>query len=69
MKKTKVVLLTMSAQRQDGSRETTNIYEICSCTDPSMARRIMQLLRKHVYTDQVNADAKADEPMYLVSTL
>lgn len=69
MKKTKVVLLTMSAQRQDGGRETTNIYEICSCTDPAMAHRIMQLLRENVYTDKVNADAKADEPMYLVSTL
>lgn len=69
MKKTKVVLLTLSAQKQDGSRDTINCYEVCSCTDPAMAHRIMQLLRENVYTNKINADAKANEPMYLVSTL
>lgn len=49
MRKTKVVLVTLSAAKEDGSRDTISEAEICSCKDPHDARIILDCLRNIHY--------------------
>lgn len=49
MRKTKVVLVTLSAAKEDGSRDTISEAEICSCKDPYDARIILNCLRNIHY--------------------
>ena len=57
MRKTKVVLVTLSAARpEDGGRDTINETEICSCKDPHDARVILDSLRKIHYKEHNYSD-------------
>ena len=60
MRKTKVVLVTLSAAKEDGSRDTISEAEICSCKDPHDARIILDCLR-NIHYREYNYSNKRDE--------
>lgn len=72
MRKTKVVLVTLSAAKEDGSRDTISEAEICSCKDPHDARIILDCLRNIHYGEYNYSNnhekIKQDEPMIFTST-
>ncbi len=62
MKKTKVALITFSAEKEDGSRSTLQISEICSCKDKGTAELIRYKLADH-YACICNPDPDSTEIM------
>lgn len=60
MRKTKVVLVTLSAAKEDGSRDIIREAEICSCKDPHDARIILDCLR-NIHYEEYNYSNKHDE--------
>jgi len=76
MRKTKVVLVTLSAANPDGSRDVISEAEICSCKDPHDAEIILDCLRnirykEYNYTNHhdevVNREANRNECMQYTS--
>ena len=67
-KKYHVVLVTLSAKLEDGSRSTLNKSEICSCIDRGSAELILHLLRTNSYSHICNdKTAKDNESMMFLS--
>ena len=60
MRKIKVVLVTLSAAKEDRSRDTISEAEICSCKDPHDARIILDCLR-NIHYKEYNYSNKRDE--------
>lgn len=59
-KKYHVLLITLSAKLDDGSRKTINKSEICSCSDRGLAELILHLLRENSYKTICNYDTARD---------
>ena len=67
-KKLHVMLITLSAKLDDGSRKTINKSEICSCPDRGTAELILYLLRENSYKAICNDEtAKDNERMMFLS--
>ena len=63
-----VVLVTLSAKVEDGSRKTIGKSEICSCPDRGTAELILYLLRENSYKVICNdKTAKDNESMRFLS--
>ncbi|MBQ5901345.1 MAG: hypothetical protein IIW86_05745 [Clostridia bacterium] len=62
MKKHHLMLVTFSAQTEDGSRKTLDKAEICSTTSRGTAELIKKLLQQYsAYRETARNDHKANE--------
>lgn len=73
MRKTKVVLVTLSVAKEDGSRDTIEQREICSCKNEHEARIILDCLRNIHYGEynysNNREDIKRNEQMMFTSII
>ena len=64
MKKHHLILVTFSAQTEDGSRKTLDKTEICSTTSRGNVELIRHLLQEYsAYKETARNDHKANETM------
>lgn len=67
-KKYRVMLITLSAKLEDGSRKSIDEAEICTCPDQGTANLILHLLRENSYKAICNdKTAKDNESMRFLS--